>query len=177
MRQAQSGPSGRNGASKMDIENVVSFLMGKAAGVNWKKIASGEFAVKTSSTTAANVGTIDVGKDWTKNDILFCHVRDKAGKQNGHFYGNDAFLEFVTLANGSTGTENRICCLTLHAKADGSYGANYTPNGVYPSALNLSTGILQLQSKYSSSYTLTIDGTYVADVYKLTLPAGVTLFE
>ena len=163
--------------------DIVSYLMGntqgEAIGYNsvWKKIASAEFDVTTDSTTASKVGDIEYTEELTKDDLVFVHVRDKAGKTDGVFYGNDAFIMLVGLANGSTGSDNRIMCGTLKTNDSGAYSMNYTPNGVYASAINPGTKKITISAKYNSSYTGTIDGTYVVEVYKLTMPKGVILFE
>ena len=160
-------------------EEITGFLRGKATEYAriWKLIASEEFDVTTDSTTAATVGTVEFTGDVTKDDLLYVHIRDKEGKKNECYYGEDAFILPVALANGNSGSDNRIMYATIHVKSDGTYGMNYTPNGVYPSAWNPTAKTITIQSKYNASYTLTIDGTYVVEVYKLAVPTNVTLFE
>lgn len=159
------------------------YASGLAAGIAqeyariWEKIGEDEFTVSTDSTTAAAVGTITIDENVTDQDLVYVHVRDKEGKRAERFYGVDAFIMPVALANGNTGSDNRIMYGVVHVKSDGTYGMNYTPNGVYPSAWNPSAKTVTIQSKYSASYTLTIDSTYVVEVYRLTLPNGEILFE
>lgn len=47
--------------------------------------------------------------------------------------------------------------------------------GVYAYSIS-SAGKILIYSRYNSTNTLTIDGTYLIEVYKLTLPTGETIF-
>ena len=136
-------------------------------------ISSSEFTDSCDSTTAAAATTIALGSSaYTANGVLFVRIRDKAGKRNGYYYGTDSFLYNFKAATGATTT------VTYSSAAVGSLTmtyrvtdagvltpyCTYTGYGLYPYSLS-NAGALVLRHRYSESYSLTIDGTYVIEVY------------
>jgi len=167
----------------------VSFIMGQKAGgggggSNWKLIATQEYTVNTSSTTETDVGTIELPlADYANTStIVWVHIRDKAGKRNGYFYSSDSVYFPYTIPNASapssalsTSLPGRI---SIGVDSSGKYKQNTTSLGVYPSLLGYTEALhsLAIKSKYNSTYG-TVDGTYKVDVYALTPPSGMTLFD
>lgn len=154
----------------------ISFLMGKAAGGGggggggdaWTLIGSKEFNVSTTSTSETDVGTINLDIDGiSEGDIFVCHVRDKAGKRNGYFYGFEGAYVKVNAAT------MRIC-YGVFSYNDNKYKGVNALNGVYVSDIS-SSKTASVKAKYHATFSLTIDGTYKVDVYKLTPPY--TMFE
>lgn len=157
---------------------ILSALAGTKAGMTMKKIGHAEFDVTTDSTTAETTGTVDIDtSSIDENTFLWVHIRDKAGKRAGYFYGSDCMCWPVNIANGSTAADNRISCAVFRYQSDGTYNMNYTPNGVYCAYFNMGAAKVVISDKYSSTYTLTIDGTYTVDVFEIKAPKGITLFE
>lgn len=141
----------------------------------WTKLASQENSVNTTSTTAASAFTIALGSTYfTKDKIIWVHIRDKSGKRDGYFYGSDTFFINYQKANGSTSTMSVPAIITFRYSGTTitGYAGQY---GVYGYSIN-SSGTLTVRRRYSSSYSLTINGTYVTDVYALDPPSGITLF-
>lgn len=147
-------------------------------GSNYKLIGSGEFTVNTTATSAALVGTISCSpsaKD--KNCIIYIRVRDKAGKRAGYFYGSDAFFLNAKAANGSSLPQTTAATACIRYEADNGWVIHgNTAYGVYGSSIG-NDGSVGISSRYNSAYSLTINGTYKVEVYKLTFPDGVSPFD
>lgn len=143
----------------------------------WTLISSTELAVSTTSTSAATAGTIQCGSAIsTKDKIVWVHIRDKAGKRAGYFYGSDTFFVNVQRANGSTSTNTVQASEYIRVTTSGTYAAANGQYGVWGYSIS-SAGALVIRRRYNSTNTLTIDGTFKIDVYTLDLPDGLKLFE
>ena len=151
-------------------EDAVSVLGGIPNRFSWKYIASKSFDVSTSSTTATSIGTITTDSSlFTADKIIYIRVRDKAGKQNSAFYGTDNFFIITNAKNGSTTAQSTLSRVTYRVGSAGSYSAYSGAYGVYADSIN-SSGTITMYSRYNSSYSFAIDGTYVCDVYTLECP-------
>ena len=142
------------------------------------KIASQEVNVSTTYTSDTVVATLELGSEyWTEDSIIFVHIRDKAGKRNNYFYGSDAFILNLNDANNDANNLNGFAVSSFRYSSD-KYLISYSSSryGVYAGTLK-SNGDLEIKARYNSTYSHTIDGTFTIDVYKLTLPASVVLFE
>lgn len=145
---------------------------------NWTLIASETFSVKTTSTTASTVGNVYANESvFTKDDVIWVRVRDIEGKRSGYFYGSDAIFINSSAANGTASfTVPTVCCIRVNA--DGTYTSYAGSYGVYGYSVGSGTsGTIQIRRRYNSSYSLTIDSEYVVEVYRLTLPNTVKLFD
>lgn len=154
------------------------FIAGTWESVNYIKIGSTDLTVNTSSTTATSVGTISCGSlAWTKNQILYVKIRDKAGKRNGYFLGSDVYFFNRQAANGGTSTMNNAARATHNVDSNGDYQFNYYGGtngyGVYAYSLS-SSGDVIIYSRYNSTSSRTINGTFNVEVYLLdyVLPTG-----
>ena len=139
-------------------------------------IASQEFTVSTSSTSATSVGSITgTQAAYTNNAIIYVRVRDKAGKRQGYFYGTDSFF----INNRASGGFNQGIRQSATYTTDNNFTLNQSTltsgHGVYPTVIYTSS--ISLYSRYDSNYTGTIDGTYVVDVYAITTPDGNTPYN
>lgn len=143
-----------------------------SGGSSWTHVKTAELSVSTTSTSAASAGTIACGSSiCTEDKIIYVRIRDKAGKRAGHFVGSDAYFMNYNKANGSTSAFNvpavlchRYTTASQHAGTAGQYG-------VYGYSIS-NSGTLTIRRRYNSSYSLTIDGTYVVDVFILDYPSG-----
>lgn len=143
-----------------------------------KLLGSKEFADQVTSTSAKTATTLELGSAaYTSNGVLYVKVRDKAGQRNGYFLGTDLFMFNRYPAQGLTTTltndGNTKSCIgiTYRFDSDGifrSYSSS-SAYGLYAYSLT-SGGKLTLYHRYSSSYTLTVDGTYLIQAYLLTGP-------
>ena len=176
-----------NAASAADIASGKlawvngSLLTGTASGGGgtspWHKLVNAqENVVSTTSTTATSAFTIELGSSaYNKNQIIWVHIRDKAGKRAGYFYGSDAFfINYYAADNLSTAvTTPAVLCIRYTTQS--FLGASAGQYGVYGYGLN-SAGTLTVRKRYNSSSSLTINGTFVTNVYALDLPDSLTLF-
>ena len=137
---------------------------------SWTKIGSTtELAVNTTSTSAASAGTVSIGSDcYTKDSIIYVRIRDKSGKRNGYFYGSDAYFMNYYNANGATTTLS-VCALAYYRYNNNALAGAQGAYGVYGYSIS-SSGTLIIRRRYNSTNTLTINSTYLIDVYKLTPP-------
>lgn len=161
-------------------EDDISIVYTKPSGSSFTKIAETTYTVSTTSTSAATVATWSTGDSsiWTSDKIVYVKIRDKAGKRAGYFYGSDTFYINYLVANGSTSTSTyngsiRIMwTYTTSNQYNWRYGYSSTGYGVYPNYI-YSDGRIQIRSRYNSTYSLTIDGTYKVEVYLLEPPSAI----
>ena len=143
----------------------------------WTHILTQEINVTTTSTSYATAATISGGSAIaTAGKIVWVHIRDKAGKRGGHFYGSDAFFINYNKENHSSSAFATPAVLCIRYTSSSTYSGTAGQYGVYAYSIG-SSGTLTIRSKYNSSYSFTIDGTFQVDVYTLDLPDGLTLFE
>lgn len=150
-------------------------------GSNWTLLASQEFTVNTSSTSNTSVGNIQLTlSDYNDpQTVLWVHVRDKAGMRSGYSYGSDTIFFHYQLASGNTSSLSIRPVIVFRASSATAYSATTSTYGVYAYRLyyTSSAHYVQIYSRYNSSSGGTINGTYKCDVYKLTMPSGMTLFD
>ena len=167
-----------NGAAATDIASGKlayvngSLITGTATGgSSWTKIGNTtELTVSTTSTSAASAGTVSLGSGhFTKDKIIYVRIRDKSGKRNGYFYGSDSFFMNWRNANGSTSTLSACAQEYYRCNSDGTLTGTSGAYGVYGYSLT-TDGTLTIRRRYNSTNTLTINSTYLIDVYELTPP-------
>lgn len=163
--------------SSSDPDSVLS-ITGTASGggSNWTLLHEEDIAANTTGTSAASLKSITgITGAWDDSKIIYVRVRDKAGPRAGYFYGSDSFFINWQKANGSTTaptTAGRIIHRYTSSNTWGEYvGATTTGYGVYGYDIN-SSGRVRIYQRYSSSYSLTINGTYRVQIYSLTYPDG-----
>ena len=110
--------------------------------------------------------------------ILYIQVRDKAGKRNGYFYGTDTFW-YQPVGGSNQNSYRAIYVLSTNSsgKVESTSTSTY---GVFPPSpptfSDGSVSISAMKARYSSSYTRTINGTYVVKVYDLAWPNDISPF-
>ena len=142
----------------------------------WTLITNTTLVVNTTSTSAASAGTVALGSGaFTKDEIIWVHIRGQKGKTAGYFYGSDTYFVNSNKANGSTSTFSipQVGCIRVNS--DGTYTQYTGQYGVYGYSIN-SSGTLTIRRRYNSTYTLTINDTFDIAVYKLALPGTLKLF-
>lgn len=143
----------------------------------WTHILTQDVVVTTTSTSAVTAKTIAGGSAIsTKDKIVWVHIRDKAGKRAGYFYGSDTYFANAQSASGSTTANTAKATEYIRVTTSGTYAGGCGEYGVYGYSIS-STGSLIIRRRYNSTNTLTIDGTFQVDVYTLDLPDGLTLFD
>ena len=139
-------------------------------------LGSATLTVNTTSTTASSAGTIACGSGaFTKDDVIFVHIRGQSGKRNGYFYGSDTIFINHQKANGSTTTFSAPAVEYIRVSSSGAYTTATGSYGVYGYSIN-SSGTVTIRQRYNSSNTLTINDKFDVYVYKLTLPNNLKLF-
>lgn len=165
------------------LDKTGALIVGTASssgGSSWTLLASTEKNASTTSTSATTVTTIRAGSAaWTDAKIIYVRIRDKAGKRSGHFYGSDTFFVNNNKANGTTASCNTAVRF-IHRYSGAQWGVymgtGSTGYGVY--AFNISSsGAVTINRRYNSTNSLTIDGTYVIEVYALDYPDGVSPYD
>jgi hypothetical protein len=160
-----------------------SLITGTASGgggSNWTLLASTEYTVNTTSTSNTSVGNITLNlSDYNDyQTILWVHIRDKAGKRTGYFYGSDTMFFHYQLATGNTNSLSTRPVAVFRASSATAYSLATSAYGLFAYRLyyTSSAHYVQIYSRYNSTNSGTINGTYKCDVYKLTMPSGMTLF-
>lgn len=155
-------------------EDDISVAYVQPVSTSWTKLGEQEFTVNTSNTAQVNVGTITVPGIYTKDQYIVVTIRDKAGKRNGYFFGTDNIFANVNAANGSTSSFSTAGRL-VYAYSSGNYLVQSGAYGVYPTYIT-SAGVLGIVSRYHSTYSLTINGTYVVTVWGLSFAPNTNPF-
>lgn len=148
-------------------------------GSSWELLGSTEITTAGTSTQNTSVGSISgLSGLWDGDAVIWVRVRDKAGKRAGYFYGSDAMFFNYMARNESTGTLSS-CPKAVHRYTTSSALACYysgTGYGVFGYSIT-SAGKVNIYRRYNSSNSLTIDGTYSVEVYKLSLANGEKVFD
>ena len=149
---------------------------------SWTKVAETSYQVNTTSTSPATVATWATGHSelFTSDKWVYIRIRDTAGKRAGYFYGTDQFYTSHIPINGQTGTKGTTIVRFILAYTSAGKYANYvysgtTGYGVYADTV-YSDGRISIRQRYSSTYSLTVDGTYKVEVYLLNPPTGAPIF-
>lgn len=122
-------------------------------------LGTDEVTVSTTNTSVTTEKTCSIPIDSkVAYGLILCLVQDKAGKRNNYFYSS------ITAMYGNNPT---IRSWTERITNTGSKGVQASGYGVYASGKSYSGGILTatISSRYSSTYSLTIDGTYSIKFY------------
>ena len=157
--------------------NVTNYESATVSVSQWKLIASTAVTTATTTTTATSILSWATGKTelWNKAKIVYIRVRDSQGTRNNYFVGSDTFAINYQHANSST-TALSVLGRAMHrcssAGAYTTYWAGSTTGyGIYPYSIT-NAGVVNIYRRYSSSYSLTIDGTYNIQVFTLDWPTG-----
>lgn len=151
------------------VQTVGTGSGGGGGGSSYTLLGSKELTVSTTSTSVADIAnsTITATRSNHHKSILYIQVRDKAGPRNGYFYGTDTY--WMQPAAGSTQNNYRLCC-TIAMKSGSIQSLSTSQYGVYPKSpptFSSDSVSVSFVSRYSSSYSLTVNGTYVVKVYDL----------
>lgn len=172
-----------NAASASDIASgKLAYVNGvlltgtaSGGGSSWELMGSKELTISTTSTSNTNQGDITCSGAYTKDAVIWVRIRDKAGAKAGYMFGTDTLFFNANKANSSTSTYSTKITNVIRYSTSSQWGC-YTGNyGVYGYSIS-NAGKILIYSRYNSNNTLTINGTYVIEVYKLSLPSGKTIF-
>lgn len=156
-----------------------STIKPETPGSSWKLLGKTTITTSSTSTTAASVGTFSIPEAYDGNKVIMVRVRDNAGPRAGYFYGSDSFFMNYQDASGGTSTITYAGRLIHRRTTDNAYstyvGATTTGYGVYGYSIS-SEGVVTIQRRYNSNYSLTINGTYDVEVWALNYAPG-KIFE
>lgn len=161
-----------NGTTTEDVAafanaEITVDVQGGGGSSNWTLLGTQEFTVNTTTTTNKAVGTFTVS-GISASKYIFVRIRDKAGKRNGYFYGTDSIGSLYN-------TVVQMQTVVTHVDSQGNYNGYPNKAGLFPYSF-YSDGQIAIYSKYNSSNTGTIDGTFVVEVYALEPPTGKPIF-
>lgn len=147
-------------------------LSASVSGSSWTHKKTATFTSNYTSTSAGSITTVTVDSSIvTKDKIIWVRIRDNAGKRNGYFTGSDSFFINYRVANGSTSACSNAARLTTYCASNGTYGQYAGSYGVYPYSIT-NAGVVNIYGRYSSSNSLTINGTFTVDIFTLDYPTG-----
>lgn len=159
-------------------------ITGTASGGSsaWTKVCEKSYQISNFTTTAATTEeewATGHSELWTSDKIVYVRIRDTAGERKGYFYGSDQFFYNVHPVNGNTTTSASTWIRTYFRYSNSSYGISTTNSttgyGVYADTV-YSDGTIRIRKRYSSTNSLTINGTYKVEVYLLDPPTGAPIF-
>lgn len=141
-----------------------------SGGSSYTLLATQDITVNTTSTSATLQATIQLGSSaYTDASILYVKVRDKAGIRSGYYIGSDNYIFNYRAASGQTNNVTQVIRYN-HTYSSGTYTSTNTTGttayGIYAYDIS-SAGALRIYSRYNSSTTRTINGTYEIKVYAL----------
>lgn len=146
----------------------------------WTKLGELDVTASTTSTSATSLTSITISGVYTKSKIIYVRIRDKAGPRAGYFLGSDCFFINYQNANGATSALTYASRMIHRYTTSSTYAlypaATTTGYGVYAYDINTS-GRIRIYTRYNSSYSLTIDGTYHCEVWALDYPDGKSVFD
>lgn len=137
---------------------------------------STEITANTTSTTAVNLGNIVVPSAWIQSKMIYVRIRDKAGKRSGYFYGSDNWIFNANLANGTTNATSLIARMITRYTTDNQWAGYSGSYGIYVYDINTS-GRIRFSTRYHETYSLTINGTYIFEVYAVEWPDNVSVYD
>lgn len=136
----------------------------------YHKIGEKTITASTTSTTATDIDTINLGSGAYVDKIVYMRVRDTAGPRAGYFAGSDHWYMNYMLGSGKT-SNIQSTHLTWALGTNGSYTMSTTAYGVYCYTIT-NAGVMTIRTRYNSTYSLTINGTYKIEVFLLDFPTA-----
>lgn len=164
-----------------DGYSSVTVNVPSSATSSWTKVAETSYQVSTTNTSGTAVATWATGHSeiWTSSKWVYVRIRDTAGKREGYYYGGDQFFYNTVPINGTSSTyvTSAVSLYTRYSTSGFSTVASSSASsyGVFADRL-YANGDLRIRTRYSSSNTLTINGTYKIEVYLLDPPTGAPIF-
>lgn len=156
-------------AGKMFHKADGSLATGTLSPSSYVKLAEKEFTVNTTSTSVSIIGSISISPTsdlWTSANYIFITVRDKAGKRAGYFVGADAIFSNASAANGTGTSMSNPARIGYTYSSSNVFAISAGNYGVYPYDIN-SSGDVRIATRYNSTSSMTVNGTYVVTVWAL----------
>ena len=142
-----------------------------SSGSSYSLLHSEEIEVSTTSTSATTEKTITLPVADYNSKMFFITVTDKAGPRSGYFY--KSVIIWDSTSAGDTANSYRLGSQVIWCNSSGKVEATSTSQyGVwcYIYIFNGDSTKFYVKSRYNSSYSGTIDGTYLVEIYGLSWP-------
>lgn len=146
-------------------------VQGSLVPSSYTLLSTQDVTISTTSTSATWKAAAYLNSSYFSDaQIIYVKIRDNAGPRNGYFIGSDCYFFNYQAASGSTSAVDQAIKM-IHRKTSAgafmSYGAGTTIGyGVFASYF-ANTGQIDIYSRYNSTYSLTINGSYNIQVFAL----------
>ena len=154
-----------NGTIDTTLNNSVEVNV-SGGGSIYHLIYSGEVTASTTSTSETTVATISLPGQPKAGTMYYAKIRNKDGSQKGYHVGNDMWLYGMSGTSTSNLSYGAVCAIRHPSSAETNFSAMQS-YGVYLSSFSPFTNTVTVVARYSSTYSLTIDGTYTVEIYEL----------
>ena len=146
---------------------------GGGGGSSYTLLGTEELTVSTTSTSTIDIADSEMSMQRASHTakMLYIQVRDKAGKRNGYFYGSDTYWRQPV--SGSALNDYRQQSVYVTNSSGAVVVSSTSQYGVFPTSpptFSSGTVTITMRARYNSSYSTTVDGTYVVKVYDLGWP-------
>lgn len=170
-----TGGGGGSVTQDQDGYIVLPSTGGGGGGSSYTLLGTEEVTVSTTTTSTTDIddSTITISRQSNTDKILLIQVRDKAGKRNGYFYGTDMY--WMQPSGGSVSNNYRLSVVYITNSSGNVVISSTSQYGVFsksPPTFSTGSVTLSMCARYNASYSTTIDGTYVVNVYDLDYPNG-----
>ena len=137
------------------------------------KVFEKSYEVSTTSSTATKVEDISLTPE--DNTWYYAIVEDTGAPTAGYFYGSESFFKRMKYGN-TTNSQCFILSCRIFNSMEPSYKIDTTAGyGVYVTVNN--SAVISVWSKYSSTNSGTVDGTYKVTVYQMAEPVPMLPYE
>lgn len=150
----------------------------EGGGGGYTMVFQTELSINTSSTTTTTVAEYNTtvsDLQWGNNKLFVSVALAKEGKRTGYHVGT---IGITTGTGSSTGAVGKTYRYQYYAPSNSVTVENQTAYGVMVNyTRNYSNMTITIQSRYSGSYTKTINGTYDIRVYAIDYPPNGNPFD
>lgn len=146
---------------------------GGGGGGGMTKVFEKSYEVSTTSSTATKVEDISLTPE--DNTWYYATVEDTGGPTGGKFYGSESFFKRMKYSNTTNSQSFIVSCRIFSSMAPSYYAAATSGYGVYATVNN--DGVISVWSRYSSTNSGTVDGTYKVTVYQMAEPVPMLPYE
>lgn len=137
--------------------------------VSYVKLAEKELTLNVTSTSQVNYGTVTItpaSDVYTDDYYILVTIRDKAGARAGYFLGSDNLYANFSAANGDTTSLSAAARIIHSVESNDNFYSVAGSYGLYATTIT-SAGVVTISGRYNTTYSKTMNGTYVVTVWAL----------